>query len=257
MPKRPAKSKTDAAPARIPVIGLCGRIEHGGSRPWLVEGADGQFYFLKRDGLSPDRLVTEFLISRLGEECGLPVPAVKLLEVPGILLKHAEVPGAHDLSPGIAFGSTRIDFAEELRTPHLPSIDEETRMRVICFDWWTRNNSRQLDRIGGDPNLLWDPVLQKVALIDHSSCLAADFDPVAFKRGHAFRDLRTFLEKGFVKKWRTRFESAIYHLGRIWDEIPEEWMNGIGGKGKVTFTRPDVEAWLMKPQWTAEGLLAD
>ncbi len=251
MKKRSSPPSPDAAAARVPVIGLCGRVEHGDSRPWLVEGGDGQFYFLKRDNLSADRLVTEYLISRLAEECGLPVPAVKILDLPAVLLKHAEIPGIHELSEGPAFGSARIDFAEELRTPHLAAIDEETRMRVICFDWWTRNTARQLDRIGGDPNLLWDPVLQKVALVDHAGCLDANFDPAAFKRGHAFRDIRPFIEKSFIKKWRTRFESAIYHLGRIWEEIPPEWMRG------VTFDRPKVEAWLMKPQWTAEGLLAD
>lgn len=251
MKKRASKPSAPVVAARVPVIGLCGRVEHGDSRPWLVEGADGQFYFLKRGNLTPDQLVTEYLISRLAEECGLPVPAVKILDLPPILLKHAEVPGVHELDAGPAFGSTRVDFAEELRTPHLVSIDEETKMRVICFDWWTRNPLRQLDRIGGDPNLLWDPVLQKVALVDHAACLGEHFDPVAFKREHAFRDVRTFIEKAFVKKWRTRFESAIYHLGRIWDEIPEEWLMGL------SFDRHKVEAWLMKPKLTAEGLLAD
>lgn len=256
MKKRSSKSAS-SSPARVPVVGLCGEGDYGANLPWLVEGADGQFYFLKRDHLSADQLVTEYLISRLGEECGLPIPAVKLLDLPEAILKHSETAAARELSPGVAFGSTRIDFAEELRTPHLSSIDDETKMRVLCFDWWTRNASRRLDRVGGDPNLLWDPVLQKVALIDHADCLGERFDPVEFKRGHAFRDVRPFLEKALVKKWRTRFESAIYHLGRIWDEIPEEWMDGIGGGGRVSFTRPDVEAWLMKPQWSAEGLLAD
>ncbi len=242
--------------AVVPVVGLCGRAANGESRPWLAEGADGHFYFLKRDNVSRDRLVMDYLMSRLAEECGLPVPSVRRLELPAALLSHCALAGADELTPGLAFGSLRVPFAEEIRSAHLRSIDEETKLRCLCFDWWTRNPDRCLDRIGGDPNLLWDPVLQQVFLVDHDRCLDPEFDPTTFKREHVFRDARPFLEKPFLAKWRTRFESAIYHLARIWDEMPAEWTNGPGKRKLLTFIRQDVEAALMKPKLPAEGLLA-
>lgn len=254
---RSKKSTAEPAGATPPVsvVGLCGRAANGESRPWLVEGNDGHFYFLKRDNVSHDRLAMEYLMSRLAEECGLPVPPVRRLVLPAALLEHSALEEAGELSPGPAFGSLRVPFAEEVRSAHLRSIDEETKLRVLCFDWWTCNPDRCLDRIGGDPNLLWDPVLQQVFLIDHDRCLDPGFDPSGFKRGHLFRDVRPFLEKSFLAKWRTRFESSIYNLTRIWEEMPAEWTTGPSRKRLLTFTRQDVEARLIKPKQAVDALL--
>ncbi len=261
LPDAMVKPRTSAAQATertvISVIGICGRAANGESRPWLVEGADGHFYFLKRDNLSRDRLVTEYLVSRLAEECGLPVPPVQLLSLPAELIRHCAVDGARELTPGIAFGSLRVSFAEEIRSAHLRSIEEETKLRCLCFDWWTENPDRALDRIGGDPNVLWDPVLQQIFLIDHDRSLAPSFDSAAFLREHVFRDERPFLEKAFLSRWRTRFESAVYHLAGIWDEMPGEWHTGPGKKKRLSFTRQEVEARLMKPKLPVEGLLVN
>lgn len=255
-----AKRRTSAAEpverAAVSAVGICGRAANGESRPWLVEGADGHFYFAKRDNVQRDRLVIEYLLSRLAEECGLPVPPVRILELPATLLDHSALEDSRDLGAGPAFGSLRVPFAEEIRTAHLRSIDEETKLRCLCFDWWTGNPDRTLDRIGGDPNVLWDPVLQQILLIDHDRCLDPAFDPAAFKREHVFRDARPFLEKDFLKKWRTRFESAVYHLAKIWEEMPAEWYSGPAKKRLLSFTRQDVEARLMKPKQPVEGLLA-
>jgi hypothetical protein len=254
-PKKSTADHTEAA-APVPVIGICGRAANGESRPWLVEGADGHFYFLKRDNVSRDRLAMDYLMSRLAEECGLPVPPVRRLVLPNILLSHSALEGSEELTPGLAFGSLRVPFAEEVRTAHLRSIDEETKLRCLCFDWWTRNPDRCLDRIGGDPNVLWDPMLQQIFLIDHDRCLDPGFDATTFKREHVFCDVRPFLEKPFLTKWRTRFESAIYHLAKIWEEMPADWHTGPKRKRLLSFTRQDLEAKLIKPKLPVEGLLA-
>ncbi len=256
MAKRKTSSSRTEKAAAVPVVALCGRAANGESRPWLAEGADGHFYFLKRDNVSRDRLVTDYLISRLAEECGLPIPPVRLLELPAALLSHSALDGIAGLTPGIAFGSLRAPFAEEIRSGHLRSIDAETKRRCLCFDWWTRNPDRRLDRAGGDPNVLWDPVLRQILLIDHDRCLDPGFDPADFRRGHAFRDEIPFLERAFLAKWRTRFESGIYKLDKIWEEMPTEWHAGPGGKARLTFTREEVEARLIKPELPVEGLLA-
>lgn len=237
------------------VVSICGRAERGLSRPFFCEADDGHFYFLKRDNVSGDRLVTEFVISRLAEECGLPVAPVEVLEIPEELARYALVDRAEEFRAGPAFGSRRIPFADEVRSSHLRQIDEETKMRCLCFDWWTRNSDRNLDLVGGDPNLLWDPVLQAVALVDHDGCLDPDFDPDEFKRGHAFRDSRPFLEKPFFEKWRTRFESAIYNLDKIWEEIPGEWLADESGIERSSLTREAIEAALMKPELPAADIL--
>lgn len=237
------------------LISVCGRAETGLSRPFLCQAEDGNSYFVKGDNVAPEQLVIEYVISRLAEESGLPVAPVQVVNIPKPLAAFAVVERAEEFQPGLAFGSRRIQFSEEIRSSHVRSIHEETRMRVLCFDWWTRNPDRCLDRVGGDPNLLWDPVLQSVFLIDHDRCLAEDFDPAEFKKQHAFRDSRPFLEKPFFEKWRTKFESAIYGLKKIWDEIPPEWLSDPTGVERVSLTRQEMESRLMKPEFPIDGIL--
>lgn len=239
----------------VTIVSICERAEKGISRPFFCEGDDGNFYFLKRDNISPDQLVIEYVIGRLAEECGLPTAPFELVTVPEVLTRYALVERSDEFRPGIAFGSQRVPFADELRTSHLSQVDEETKMRCLCFDWWVRNPDRRLGILGGDPNLLWDPTLQSVFLIDHDRCLAADFDEVEFQREHAFRDVCPFLERKFYEKFRTKFESAIYNLNKIWEEIPGEWLRDDSGVDRVSVTRPDIEAALIKPELPADGIL--
>jgi hypothetical protein len=234
----------------INVIGIAGRASKGQSRPYLCEAADGFWYFSKSLGnVSPERLVVEYVVSRLAEECGLPVAPVRILEIPEELSAYSLLKGPGDFVAGPCFGSRLVPFAEELRVSHLSQVDEELRLRCLCFDWWVRNPDRRLDRLGDDPNLLWDAAEQTVALIDHDGALASDFDPAAYKREHAFRDARPFLDRKFLEKWRIKFESAIYRLDRIWAEMPEGWTQG------VALTRQALESALIKPELPADGLL--
>ena len=96
---------------------------------------------------------------------------------------------------------------------------------------------------------------RKCITVDHDRCLAADFDEVEFQREHAFRDVCPFLERKFYEKFRTKFESAIYNLNKIWEEIPGEWLRDDSGVDRVSVTRPDIEAALMKPELPADGIL--
>ncbi len=205
--------------------------------------------------MSREQLVIEYLISRLAEECGLPVAPVSIVEVPSELTRYAIVERPEEFCPGKSFGSQRIPYADEIRTSHLRQIDDEIKIRVLCFDWWVRNSDRQLRILGGDPNILWDPTLQGIALIDHDRCLDPDFDATEFKREHVFRDVRPFIEKPVFEKWRTKFESTIYSLDKIWEEIPPEWLEDESGIARVSFTRQDIESQLIKPELPADGIL--
>lgn len=239
----------------VEVVSACGRSDSGSSRPFFCEANDDNFYFVKSGNLSSDALVREFLISRLAEECGLPVAPVKILSVPEVLTTFSILDEPDDFVAGDVFGSQRIPFADDLRASHVSLIEEETRIRCLCFDWWVRNSNRRLDLLGGDSNLLWDPLLNGVYLIDHSHCLDPEFDGDAFKREHAFRDSRPFIEKKFFKKWRTRFESTIYNLGKLWEEIPESWLVDESGSSRISFDRKMIEAQLIKPEHDIEGIL--
>lgn len=239
----------------VTLVSICGRSETGISRPFFGEGDDGHSYFLKRDNISPDQLVVEYVISRLAEECGLPVAPVQIVEIPSDLTRYAIVERADEFCPGAAFGSQRIPFADELRVSHLRQVEIEVKMRVILFDWWVRNPDRQLSILGGDPNILWDPTLQSIHLVDHDRCLDPDFNEAKFMREHIFRDVRHLIGTSIFEKWRTKFESTIYNLGQIWEEIPPEWLEDESGIARTSLTQPEIEAQLIKPEVPADGIL--
>lgn len=239
----------------VKVISICGRAPNGLSRPFICEGDDGNFYFLKSGNVTHGERVKEYLVSRLAEEFGLPVAPIELVSLGEELIEYAVVEGVEDLKPGIAFASQRIPFADVVRSSHVRSIDETLRLQCLCFDFWVQNSDRKLGVFDGDSNVLWDPAMQTIALIDHDQCLDPDFDPDELKREHAFRDSRPFLEKSAFKKWRTRFESTIYNIGKIWDEIPHEWIEDESGIERLPFTLKDLEAQLIKPNFEIDGIL--
>jgi hypothetical protein len=237
------------------ILSLGGRADSGRSRPFFGEAEDGHGYFFKRDNVSHEQLVIEYVFSRLADECGLPVAPPALLVLPAELIEYSVDPGRHELSPGIAFGSQKVPYADDLRTAHLRAIDEELKGRVLCFDWWVRNGDRCLDRAGGQPNVLWDPVLQSIVLIDHDRALDQDFDERQFLQEHVFRDIRNSLDLAFVEKWRIKFESALYHLDHIWAELPEEWLRDATGESRVSVTCESTASQLLKPRLSVTGLL--
>jgi len=237
------------------IISISGRAFTGMSRPFFCDADDGHSYFVKRNNVSWDGLVTEYLVSSLAVDYGIPVAPVSLLEIPEVLAEQAVVKDRHEFQPGIAFGSTQIPFSDDLRESHLSLISDEEKIRCLCFDWWVRNNDRKLTLFGGDPNLLWDPIMGNLQVIDHDRCLDADFDPDEFHREHAFREARALLEKAALKKLRTTFESAIYSLDKMWATIPEEWLIDDLGESRISFTMHDVESMLINPEFPADGIL--
>ncbi len=237
------------------IIGLSGRSTTGISRPFFCDADDGHSYFVKKNNVSWDNLVTEFLVSSLAVDYGLPVAPIALLEIPEALSQQAVVKDKHEFQTGIAFGSTRIPFADDLRESHLSMISDEEKVRCLCFDWWVRNSDRRLTLLGGDSNLLWDPIMGTLQVIDHDRCLDSDFDPDEFLREHAFREARELVEKRALKKLRTKFESAIYSLDKIWKTIPEEWILDDLGESRISFTMHDVESMLINPEFPADGIL--
>ena len=237
------------------IIGISGRSATGLSRPFFCDADDGRSYFVKRNNVSWDNLVTEFMISSLAIDFGLPVAPISLMEIPDDLADHAVVDDREELQAGVAFGSLRIPYADDLRESHACRISNEEKTRCLCFDWWVRNHDRRTTLLGGDSNLLWDPILGNLKVIDHDRCLDPDFNPDEFRREHAFREAISFLEKSTLNKLRTKFESAIYSLEKNWENIPSEWLIDPAGESRISLTRHDMESMLIKPEFPVDGML--
>jgi len=237
------------------IVSVAGRSRTGATRPFLCEAADGQRFFVKGGNAGWTELVTEYVVSRLAQEYGLPVAPLSLLEIPAELALHAVVEGAHEFQPGVVFGSRGVPFGEDLRSGHLSGIPDDEKIRLLCFDWWVRNGDRSLDILGGDPGILWDPTMNAMTVIDFDRALDGDFDEVEFLRTHPFRDVLPFIEAGKLTRLRTSFESALYSLDKIWEELPSEWLVDPAGDARVDMSYRSVETTLIKPDLPVDGFL--
>lgn len=237
------------------IVNFVDRVRCGSSRPFLCEGESGRLYYVKRDNLGWTNLVAEFLVTSLAEKSGLAVPPHALVEIPSELARLAPPEERGDFQPGLAFASQQVPFAEELRSSHLRSVPEDTQLRCLCFDWWTRNAGRRLGRAGGDANLLWEPAAGKVRAIDHARALDPDFPDGKFFREHPCRDARAFLDRSRLERYRTSFESALYGLGELWEQIPDEWLRDVAGAERTPFSLRAVEAMLIDPELPVDGPL--
>ncbi len=238
------------------IISLYGRSETGASRPFLCEDESGQSFFVKRDNVSWDQLILEYTVGSLGTLFGIPVAPFDIVRIPPLLAAQVLEKDGDDFHPGLGFGSQRVPFGEDLGETHLGQIPDATKIAILCFDWWTRNSDRKMSFATGCPNLQWDPLMGSVVAIDHDGSLQGEFDGDEFFREHAFRDIRPFVTRRQVEKLRVKFESAIYSLDRIWEELPDEWLSDPStGAPRATLTMHDIESALLAPELPSDGVL--
>lgn len=239
----------------IKLINVQGRAATGPSRPFLCEAEDGRSFFVKGNNVSPDQLLLEWTLGNLARDYGLPVAPFELVEIPEPLATQSVGLNRSEFAPGIAFGSQRVPFGEDLGESHLRHVPDETKIALICFDWWVRNPDRRLGRFGGSPNLMWDPTLQGIVIIDHDQALDPDFDGGEFFREHVFRDVRAFLDRGSIPKLRDAFEKAAEKLDQSWNQVPTEWLEDEFGSPRVNRTLDQLKNELVNSHLPVEGIL--
>lgn len=237
------------------LISVQGRAATGPSRPFLCEAEDGRSFFVKGNNVSPDQLLLEWMLGNLARDCGLPVAPFELVEIPELLASQSVGLSRGEFVPGIAFGSQRVPFGEDLGESHLRHVPDEMKISLICFDWWIRNSDRRLGRFGGSPNLVWDPALQGIVIIDHDQALDPDFDEGEFFREHVFRDVRPFIDRGTIPRLRDAFEKATGNLERNWDRMPGEWLEDEFGSSRTKRTMDQLKNELANPKLPVDGIL--
>ncbi len=256
------------------VIAIRDRVASRRSGPLLVDASDGQTYYLKGaltekagKALSLAARRREWAAATLAEEFGLPVAPFSVLHLSEILAEHSGIAIGATLEPGFYFASQRIPFARSIFATDLTNITPDLQFRILCFDWWVANSSRDLDPIGGEADLLWNPSLESLSVIDYADAFDTSFDGASFRHRHPFRDIIPVYpqKKRKAKRLRTSFEAAIYRLKEDWGQLPDGFTSDLNQKsrskkkvtkgGHVIQSREDMESFLMKPQWDPFGML--
>ncbi len=213
--------------SRVVIEEVFRRSDQGVLRPFLCRGSDGEIYFVKGRGAGGRDLVAEYVGARLGTILGLPIPAFSIVEVSASLVNGSDLEGIWELGPGPAFGSMRVEFAQELGPSTAVRVTPELQARVLLFDWWIRNEDRTLTDRGGNPNLAWDMAGSELVVFDHNLAFDDEFDGRRFQDSHAFRErLFEFSDSTFRRRETDRLTVAMGEFAAIVAEIPEAWTDG-------------------------------
>lgn len=204
----------------IEIIEIVRPAEQGRSVPYLCRGEDDHHYFVK--GRQTDRrsLWCEWMCSHLGRAFGLPIPPFRVVRVSPELLDETP-PALRNIGAGPAFGSQQAEHLQWFEPSLVVRVSERLRRDILVFDWWIRN----LDRMDGNPNLLWEPVDASVAVIDFNQAFDPAFSLREFAEFHLFRaDAHpVFDDLAERAQYLERLERALAVWDEACDNAPSEW----------------------------------
>jgi len=210
------------------IVEVISRSLQGVTRPFLCRGDDVRQYFVKGNGAGRKALISEWIAGNLGLRLGLPIPSFRFVTIPKELIEFSARQDIHELGAGAAFGSERIENADELTYLFIGQIDRNLRARVLLFDWWTANADRTLTEQGGNPNLLWVHRDHRPFVIDHN--LAFDEQGMdGFWDTHIFRENALEWNASFRAEMEDLMRSALKDLPDFWRQMPELWTEGDAG----------------------------
>jgi len=160
-------------------------LREGGSLPGLMEADDLGTYVVKFTGAGqgPRALVAEIIVGRLGQELGVRVPELALIEVDAEIGRREPDEEVQDLVSASAGLNLAMDFLPgSIGYDRSFDIPVEDASLVVWLDSFVAN----VDRSRRNTNLLlWH---RKLWAIDHGACL---------RFHHSWGDPRRFAESAY------------------------------------------------------------
>lgn len=239
-------------PEPLTIIEILDRSEQGRTRPFLCRCEDDRLYYVKGRDAGPRSLLCEWLAGHLARAFGLPLPEFVLAEAPQALLDlHPE---GRDLGALPAFASRSVEHAQELSVSHLANVDLLQQRDVLVFDWWVNNADRTLTSLSGNPNLLWDAVGRKLAVIDHNLAFDPEFATAEFAETHVFREQIPFVFQDLVSplQYRVRMQEALATWPEACNNAPGAWWFADAERTVPTAFDPDAALALLNRYTTEE-----
>ena len=163
------------------------------------------------------------MAAHLAHAINLPVPQFRIVQAAKKLLDlHPE---GHDLGTAPAFGSLKVEHAQELTVSHLRDVNTALQRDILVFDWWIRNTDRFLTDKGGNPNLLWDASGNRLIVIDHNLAFDREYDTVKFSQVHVFNSqfFHVFHDLAEKAAYSHRLREALAVWPDACNNAPAEW----------------------------------
>ncbi len=236
----------------LTVVEIIHEAQQGITKPFLCRCDDGHEYFVKRANAGRKAQIAEWIAGSLARILALPVPAFALAEVPPQLLELRSSDERREWGNGPVFASQVVDHAVEIRFTDLPRIPLRLRAEILLFDMWIGNGDCILTDLGGNPNMLWSDLDQRLSIIDHN--LAFESSPSEVRGGHAFAADICAWDLDFVRKMPHRLEAAVSNICDLWGMLPDIWVDESAGLITLEsirerlrlFTDPYDQNWIVR-----------
>ncbi|HVI86833.1 MAG TPA: HipA family kinase [Dongiaceae bacterium] len=211
------------------------RSTQGRTEPFVCRGSDGALYYVKGRFAGRESQIKEFICGGLAVAFGLPIPAFSIVDIPQQLINFGGRSDLADLGGGPAFGSRHCGPSTEVTYSQLKLVESSIGKDLLVFDWWIRNEDRNLTAEGGNPNLLWDQSQNKIVIIDHNLAFDADFDCHRFAETHVFNNLIPQVFDDLLERARytSQLDKAFTVFDECCDNLPEEWLDEAPGWFKI------------------------
>lgn len=101
-------------------------------------------------------------------------------------------------------------------------VPKTVQRDVLVFDWWVHN----VDRLRGNPNLLWDQEHESLVVIDHNLALDLGFDRDEFLQHHVFASQWQGVVEDLVSRveFGRRMNAALPAAALALQTAPPEWL---------------------------------
>ena len=198
------------------------QMKQGQTAPFLCNADDGSQYIVKGYRATPEGLIKEWIAAHLCREFGLPNPDFDLIYVDDALVEY----GYDDLGSGMCFASKFIPNIQDVTFSQIDSLPQDILRDLYIFDYWIKNDDRNLTALGGNPNLFHEPLNKNVFVLDHNLSFETEFSLANHKSVHlgkkAWQGPQLLLLNEDEYKQRMFRSMAI--INDAINTLPREWL---------------------------------
>jgi hypothetical protein len=208
---------------RITLTEIIDRSSEGATRPFFCKCDDGFSYYVKGNFAGRRTLVSEWIAGRIGRTLGLRLPEIRIIEIPPSFLRYSARDDINELGAMPAFGSRYIDNPRAFNYSDIDKVPQETRSKVLFFDWWIANRDRTLSMHSGNPNLIVSSNDDTLWIIDHNQSFYEE-SLATFWETHVFADKNFQWSSAFIHEMKNQMQLIYQNIEQFWAEIPDEWI---------------------------------
>jgi hypothetical protein len=213
----------------INVIEILYQMKQGATAPYLCLGDNDKKYVIKRQRAGFEGCVKEWLLGKLGQSFGLPIPDCQLVNIDGSLLEYNDN-YLSEIGEGTAFASEFITDLQEVNYQKLDNASVDILRNLYVFDYWVRNADRNLTEQGGNPNLFYKQSSLDLIVLDHNLAFDNDFLKQDHRELHA---CKRFWSAQFdfesQQKYEERMRNSLQHWEYLISNIPSDWKVEVTG----------------------------